>query len=139
LGIIAVTCLMTTSVGLLCSACARRTSVAMILTYLVLLLLFAAPIAVRSYLRTYTDIADEALVPLTITSPFAAAQSITIPARSGVGGEIAEPAAPEMANLPWIGWPLWAVYLVLNPVFAVVINLVTYVVFRIRWWRAGVG
>lgn len=137
LAIIAVTCLMTTSVGLLCSACARRTSVAMIMTYLVLLLMFAGPIATRSYLRTYTQIPDERLVALTMTSPFAAAQSISIPARSGIGGEMDEPAQPAMANVPLINWPLWAVYITLNPLIAIAINLVTYAVFWVRWWKAG--
>jgi ABC-type transport system involved in multi-copper enzyme maturation permease subunit len=136
LAIIAVTCLITTSVGLLCSACTRRTAVAMVITYLVLLLLFAGPVAVRSYLTTYTAIPENQLVTLTVTSPFAAATSIVIPPRSGMGSEPI--GAPQVAqDVPGINWPLWAVYITLNPLLALVINFVTYVVFRIRWWRAA--
>jgi ABC-type transport system involved in multi-copper enzyme maturation permease subunit len=139
LAIIAVTCLVTTSVGLLCSALARRTSVAMVMTYLMLLLLFAGPVAVRSYLTTYTSIPESQLVPLTVTSPFAAASSIVIPSRTGFDtGESAATATAPL-NVPIIDWPLWAVYLALNPILALVLNFLTYIAFRIRWWRAGMA
>src|SRR4051794_24164438 len=50
LAIIAVTCLATTTIGLLCSSLARRTSSALVVTYLALLLLFAGPVGLGWYL-----------------------------------------------------------------------------------------
>ena len=44
LAIIATTCLATSTIGLLCSALSRRTSVAMVLTYMTLLVLFVGPV-----------------------------------------------------------------------------------------------
>ena len=137
LAIIAVTCLMTTSVGLFCSAFARRTAVAMVATYMMLLLLFAAPVAVRTYLRTYTGMEESKLTALTVTSPFAAAASIAIPSRSGFGNDQTASQVIEVPHVPLIDWPLWAVYITLNPLLAILINMLTYVAFRIRWWRAG--
>ena len=55
LAIIAATCLLTTTIGLLCSALSRRTSMAMIMTYMTLLVLFAGPVALNEYLRLGND------------------------------------------------------------------------------------
>ena len=49
--IIATTCLATSSVGLMCSALVRRTSTAMVLTYLTLLVLFVLPMGLSWYLE----------------------------------------------------------------------------------------
>src|SRR5918998_2913275 len=51
LAIIAVTCLATSTIGLLCSALSRRTSVAMVLTYMTLLVLFVGPVGLSWYLQ----------------------------------------------------------------------------------------
>jgi ABC-type transport system involved in multi-copper enzyme maturation permease subunit len=135
--IIAVTCLVTTSVGLFCSVLSRRTAVAMVLTYLMLLLLFALPVGVGKFLTTFTAIPAESLAALTITSPFEATFSVPLPVRSGWAAEVqVEASAPNPAP-PVFGYPLWAVYLVVNPLLALVINGLTYLLFRWRWWRAG--
>ena len=49
--IIATTCLATSTIGLMCSALARRTSTAMVLTYLTLLVLFVVPMGLSWYLE----------------------------------------------------------------------------------------
>ena len=53
LPIIAATCLATTTIGLLCSALSRRTSVAMVLTYMTLLVLFVGPVGLSWYLQGF--------------------------------------------------------------------------------------
>src|SRR3954454_3504393 len=53
LAIIAVTCLATSTIGLLCSALSRRTSVALVLTYMTLLVLFVGPVGLRWYLLAF--------------------------------------------------------------------------------------
>ena len=53
LAIIATTCLATSTIGLLCSALSRKTSVAMVLTYMTLLVLFVGPVGVRWYLEGF--------------------------------------------------------------------------------------
>ena len=53
LAIIATTCLATTTIGLLCSALSRRTSVAMVVTYMTLLVLFVGPVGLSWYLQGF--------------------------------------------------------------------------------------
>ena len=39
--------------------------------------------------------------------------------------------------VPGIGLPVWAVFLMLYPLLAVVLYAATYVAFRYRWWKAS--
>ena len=137
--IILVCCLTTSTVGLLCSALSRRTSVAMILTYATLLLLFVGPIGVKQYLVSFSGASVERLSILTITSPFAAAMSIEIPARSGWGDSTDSGfnQADAMVQIGGYDLPIYLVYLVLNPILCLFLLGITYLAFRWRWWRAG--
>jgi ABC-type transport system involved in multi-copper enzyme maturation permease subunit len=140
LALIGATCLTTTSVGLLCSSLSRRTPVAMVMTYLVLLVLFIGPVGLVWYLQGYTDLPEERLASLTVTSPFAAAFSIPIPS-----SDDGKPYTPsflgsttlEVPGLSGLRVPIWAAYLAISPVLMLVLNGLTYIAFRLRWWRAG--
>lgn len=136
LAIIAMTCLMTTSVGLLCSALNRRTAAAMVLTYLILLILFVVPVGASRFLTNFTAMSADQLTAVTVTSPFAAAFSVPLPATGGWGGESLV-NVNQQPTVTLMGWPLWLVYLAVNPVLALVINLITYAAFHVRWWRAA--
>ena len=144
LAIIATTCLATSTIGLLCSALSRKTSVAMVLTYMVLLILFVGPIGVRQYLENVSKISYEQIDALTITSPYSAA--LSLPMKSSQTSTSFAPTAPGPAApdpdlkatlVPGIGWPVWAVFLVLYPVLAVILYGATYLAFRYRWWKAS--
>jgi len=138
--IIAATCLLTTTVGLLCSALSRRTAVAMVLTYMALMVFFMGPIALAWYLQGYTDLPEDRLASLTVTSPFAAAFSIAIPTLEESAGQT--PGYLGTARLAVPGFngglvPIWVAFLALAPVLTVVLNVATYWVFRWRWWASG--
>jgi ABC-type transport system involved in multi-copper enzyme maturation permease subunit len=139
LAIIAATCLATTTIGLLCSSLSRRTAVAMILTYMTLLLLFIAPVGVRWYLQGFNKNLSEAqLSALTVTSPFSAAFSVPMPPRSSWGGnEPVNDDAVASLRIPGIGLPLWTVFLIIDPLLCLVLVFFTYLAFRWRWWKAG--
>ena len=114
LALIGATCLTTTTVGLLCSALSRRTAAAMVLTYLSLLVLFIGPVGLAWYLQGYTNLSDQSLASLTVTSPFAASFSIPIPS-----SEDGKPYTPSFlaqrvliyrsarASPCRSGWPSW--------------------------------
>jgi ABC-type transport system involved in multi-copper enzyme maturation permease subunit len=140
LAIIAVTCLATSTIGLLCSSLSRRTAVSMILTYLFLLVLFAGPVGVRWYLQGFaTGITEERLAALTVTSPFAAAFSVDLPTRSNFSGDsIVGDVSRMLPLVPGLDLPVWAIFLVLMPVLCLALNGLTYLAFRWRWWKAGV-
>ncbi len=139
--IILTTCLATSTIGLLCSALSRKTSVAMVMTYMVLLILFVGPIGVRSYLENVSKISYEQIDALTITSPYSAALSLPMKS-SQLSGSLNPDSntlnSPLKATLvPGIGLPVWAVFLMLYPILAVILYAATYVAFRYRWWKAS--
>ena len=142
LAIILVTCLTTTTVGLLCSALSRKTSVAMVLTYMSLLGLFVAPVGAFQFFQTFfkeQEISERSLSLITITSPFSAAFSVETPmgADSGVSMFGTSDAGSKTLLLPYVHQPVWVVYLVLAPVLCAIFYAITYLAFRWRWWRAG--
>jgi ABC-type transport system involved in multi-copper enzyme maturation permease subunit len=136
--IIAVTCLTTTTVGLMCSSLTRRTSVAMVMTYMLLLVLFTAPVGVARFLRSFSGVAEERLLALEITSPFAAAFDVPAPVPGGVSGVTTDsPGLENRPMIPLLRMPLWLAYLILNPILALGFFGVTYCAFRWRWWVAS--
>jgi ABC-type transport system involved in multi-copper enzyme maturation permease subunit len=141
LAIIATTCLATSTIGLLCSAFSRKTSVAMVMTYMVLLILFVGPVGVRSYLEGFGDMSYARIEALTVTSPYSAAFSLPMKASQLSFSTTNEATTANQllktTLLPGVGLPVWAVFLLLYPVLALVLYAVTYMAFRIRWWKAG--
>lgn len=142
LAIIATTCLATSTIGLLCSALSRKTSVAMVLTYMTLLILFVGPVGVRKYLEGFGNLSYEKIEALTITSPYSAAFSIPMKSSQlSLSLASSDTSGPDQSMkitlIPGIGLPVWAVFLLLYPVLAVVLYGATYLAFRIRWWKAG--
>jgi len=138
--IILVTCLATTTIGLLWSALSRKTSTAMVMTYLTLLLLFAGPLGLRFYLQGFSSVSDQKIAAWTLTSPYSAAFSVPMePPRSetrtrprSTGGSVA-----EVALIPGVPLPVWANFLILYPPACLILYGGTHVAFRRRWWRAG--
>jgi len=141
--IILTTCLATSTVGLLCSALSRRTTVAMVTTYLSLLILFVGPVGLGWYLQGIRSVSEESLAALTVTSPFSAALSVPMHVNRSAGplsvsaeGLQVESVTP--VTLPYgVRLPVWAVFLGLYPPLCAVLFGVTYVAFRLRWWKAG--
>ncbi len=138
--IIAVTCLVTSSIGLLCSALSRKTSVAMVLTYMTLLILFVGPLGLDWYLQAFAAIAPWQRAALTVTSTFSAAFSVPMhPSRFQVMGTEPPviPPAVLIPVFPNVGLPAWGVFLILYPPLCLILYGVSYLAFRYRWWRAG--
>jgi ABC-type transport system involved in multi-copper enzyme maturation permease subunit len=138
--IIATTCLATSTIGLMCSALVRRTSTAMVLTYLTLLILFVVPLGLESYLRGLSSVTEEQLAAFTITSPFSAAAGVPMhTTRNDMWSD--KPLAVNNPVLVRItgnfGLPVWAIFLCIYPPLCLAFFGVTYLAFRLRWWRAG--
>jgi ABC-type transport system involved in multi-copper enzyme maturation permease subunit len=124
IAVIALTSLTTTTLALFCSVLFRKTSVSMMSAYLVVMLLFALPLAV-TYLA-HTFFADAAAThwvgQLTFTSPFSA--SFSLPLTFGQTGS----AIPVPANWP-VFWGFLAFYLLLN---AALLGSMLWL-FDVRW------
>ena len=138
--IILTTCLATSTIGLLCSSLSRKTSVALVLTYMTLLVLFVGPVGLGWYLQGFESITDQRLASLTITSPFSAALSVPMHRYRGSGNYADSVSIAQTAQVPifpGFGLPVWAIFLLMYPPLCAVLFGVTYLAFRIRWWRAG--
>ncbi|CAN5707032.1 ABC transporter permease [soil metagenome] len=136
--IIAATCLLTSSVGLFCSALSRRTSVAIVLTYMSLLVLFAGPVGLAWYLQGFAGTAEDRLAALTITSPYSAAFSVPTAPNLGTNeAGFSSGSDYQKEMIPGLGVPVWVVYLGLAPVLSLMLFGGTYLAFRWRWWKAG--
>jgi len=141
--IIATTCLATSSVGLMCSALVRRTSTAMVLTYLSLLVLFVLPMGLSWYLQGMSQEQSwsvERLASLTVTSPYSAALSVpmhTSRLENWTGAPMN--VEPTVLIHLWRGvdLPVWTIFLALYPPLSLVFVGITYLGFRWRWWKAG--
>jgi hypothetical protein len=138
--IIATTCLATSTIGLMCSALARRTSTAMVLTYLTLLVLFVLPIGLESYFQGSPYVSDEQLAAIKVTSPFSAALDVPMhKTRTELWvNQPLDVTVPVMVPLYQnVRVPVWAIFLSIYPPLSGVFFGVTYLAFRRRWWRSG--
>lgn len=141
--IIATTCLATSSVGLMCSALVRRTSTAMVLTYLSLLVLFVLPMGLSWYLqgmKQEQSFSAERLASFTITSPYSAA--LSVPMHIGrienwAGTSLNVEPAVLIHLWPGVDLPVWAIFLAMYPPLSLLFVGITYLAFRWRWWKTG--
>ena len=141
--IIATSCLATSSVGLMCSALVRRTSTAMVWTYLTLLVLFVLPLGLSWYLEGINQehpFTAERLAAITVTSPFSAALSVPmhtsrLEVYSGQSLNVPPPVLIHITR--HIALPVWAIFLSIYPPLSMVFVAISYLAFRWRWWKAG--
>jgi ABC-type transport system involved in multi-copper enzyme maturation permease subunit len=141
--IIATTCLATSSIGLMCSSLVRRTSTAMIMTYLTLLLLFVMPMGLSWYLEGMSQeksLSPQRLAAITVSSPFSAALSVPMHKSrsdtwSGRTLDVAETVWVPLGRT--LALPAWAIFLVIYPPLCLVFIGIAYQAFRWRWWKAG--
>ena len=141
--IIVTTCLATSSVGLMCSALVRRTSTAMVLTYLTLLVLFVLPMGLSWYLEGIGQeqpFTPERLAAITVTSPFSAALSVPMHTSrvENYTGQSLNVQPQLLIHLTRnLALPVWAIFLAIYPPLSMVFVGVSYLAFRWRWWKAG--
>src|SRR6185437_9213056 len=104
--IILTTCLATSTVGLMCSALSRKTSVAMVTTYMTLLFLFVGPVGLGWYLEGFESISEERLASLKITSPYSAALSVPMHVYRGSGNYSGESVQVAKQTLVTVARPM---------------------------------
>jgi ABC-type transport system involved in multi-copper enzyme maturation permease subunit len=141
--IIATTCLATSTVGLMCSSLVRRTSTAMVLTYLTLLVLFVLPMGLSWYLEGMSQehsLSAERRASFTITSPFSAALSVpmhTSRIENWTGHTMHVESTLFVPLAHGVALPVWTIFLALYPPLSMLFLAVAYLAFRWRWWKAG--
>ena len=129
--IILITCLFTSTLGLFWSVLSRKTSAAMILTYLTMLALFFGPIGIMQFLRTFTELSDAQISIVSVSSPFAAILSVPLHFTDYDTKTKAVEAAAGLAT-HWV-------YLAFALSLSVLLLLSMVILFRVRWRAASQG
>ena len=144
--IVLITCLTTAMLALFCSVLFKKTAHAMMTTYLVIILLFCAPLAVRYFADTFFPYDPEkpAVNETTLviqragfTSPFAAAQAV--PLDTGAISESNRTSTNRNeAQLAAIGnWPLFLGYVAFTLGLNALLLVTMMWLFNTRWRVAG--
>ena len=137
--IIATTCLATSTIGLMCSALARRTATAMVLTYLTLLVLFVLPLGVEWYLQGTDWLDDQQRAAYghepVLGCPFGADAKMQGDSMSSQPLAVADSVLIPITRS--IRLPIWSIFLGIYPLLSALFFWVTSLAFRWRWWRAG--
>ena len=122
LAIVLITCVTTATVALFCSVFFRKTSISLMTTYLVIVVLFTAPVAMTFFAQTFFPTArlSGIIAAGSFTSPFAVAFGLPI--------DMGMPSSKIVTN-----WPLFGAYVA----YSVFLNgalLATMVwLFNTRW------
>jgi ABC-type transport system involved in multi-copper enzyme maturation permease subunit len=135
LSIILLTCLTTAMIALFCSVWFRTTSMSLITTYMVIVVLFAAPLAIeafsdRFFMKKQTANTNEVQSEITgvdwlgIASPFSAAKAVPLDIVLGTDTS----AANSQGN-----WPLYGLYVAFTLSLNALLLLVMIWLFRTRW------
>ena len=131
LAIVLITCLTTAVLALFCSVLFKKTSSALMTTYMVIIVLFCAPLAANFFAQTF--FADAPSAPIIanagLTSPFSAAFSV--PLDLGVSNDLA--ANAEAAG----SWSLFLAYVAFTLGLNAVLIMTMMWLFNTRWRVAG--
>jgi ABC-type transport system involved in multi-copper enzyme maturation permease subunit len=121
--IVALTCFTTAELALFCSVIFRKTSVSMMTAYALIIVLFTAPVAMRTFAEVfYKDHwATELVKRLSFTSPFTAAFSLPLDLQT-------QEATAIVAD-----WPLWWSFVLFYVVLDAVLVAAMIWLFRVRW------
>ncbi len=133
MGIILMSCLTTGMIGLFCSVLFQKTSTSLMTTYVIIALLFCAPLAITAFAKTFGNRSgldlDSAQI-IAVTSPFAAAFSVPLNAESVRVNWNNDAVETPVFKPSWFSWGSYTIFTaVLNAyLLAAMIRL-----FRTRW------
>lgn len=127
LSIILLTCLTTAMIALFCSVIFRTTSMSLMTTYLIIIILFCAPLAVNFFAQTFfADHPNTAKIAwLGVASPFSAAHAIPLDIQLGT-----ESLTPEQLSG---NWPLYSLFVGFTFALNGLLLLVMMWQFSTRW------
>jgi ABC-type transport system involved in multi-copper enzyme maturation permease subunit len=138
LAIVLITCLTTAMIALFCSVLFKKTPQSLMTTYLVIIVLFCAPLAVRYFAETFfpTHESVKIINAASFTSPFAAAQAV--PLDTGTTSMNSNVPRSQSAPLAQLGdWPLFMSYVGFSLGLDGFLLLTMMWLFNTRWRVAG--
>jgi len=124
LSIVAMTCLTTSTLALFCSTCFRKTSMSLMTTYVVIIALFGAPLALVYFAELFFPGAPQTewLHAASVTSPFAATFAVPL-----------EAELPEETAVRTGRWALYGGYIAFSSVLITSLLALMVWMFHTRW------
>jgi ABC-type transport system involved in multi-copper enzyme maturation permease subunit len=142
--IFGMTCVTTATLALFCSTVFRRTSISLTVTYLVILLLYVAPLAASFFASTYFPESPNTRIVegLTITSPFAAAFNFPI-YMDDISSETfhwtRDTTGPSLLGYPWADLRHFGGYLLFSVLLNMILLGLSTWMFNSRWRVSSAG
>lgn len=127
-GLILMACQTTATIALFCSVLFKKTSISLMTSYLVLIVLFAGPVAVEFFTTTFYEAGDEVsvLTQSTVASPFTAAFAVPLEFSSEGGFKLAEGAVTG-------NWTEYAAFMLFYTTVNSVLLVTMATLFSKRW------
>jgi len=125
--IVVLTCVNTAMIALFCSVLFRKTSISMMTTYLLIVVLFCAPLAAIFFAQTVSQDPDmgQSVATVSITSPFVAAFAVPLDMQFDQGEQEERQAMQS--------WPLVGGYALFTAVVATLLLGLMIQLFKTRW------
>ncbi|MDP6442236.1 MAG: ABC transporter permease subunit [Pirellulaceae bacterium] len=129
LAIVLMSCTTTAMLALFCSVLFRRTSISLMVTYLLIIVLFCCPLAVTFFADTFfpTDAWTQFLHQASISSPFAAAREVPLDVDFTLDDTEKDPGS----------WMLFAGYTAFTALLNSALLLIMIWLFNTRWRVSG--
>src|SRR6185503_3188083 len=137
--IVLITCLTTAMIALFCSVLFKKTSNAMMTTYMVIILLFCAPLAVQYFAETFfpNHPAVQYINASGFTSPFAAAQAVPLDT-GATSPAVNTPSNPSAGQVLATGnWRLFFAYAGFSLGLDALLLVTMMWLFNTRWRVVG--
>ncbi|MDG2380069.1 MAG: ABC transporter permease [Pirellulaceae bacterium] len=133
MGIILMSCLTTAVIALFCSVVFRKTTTSLITTYLVIGLLYCAPLAITAFANTFgsrSGLDMSSAQTISVSSPFAAAFSVPLNTETIMTNW--NNNKTENRSFP-PSWRMWSAYIVFTAALNSLLLTAMIWLFRTRW------
>lgn len=127
--IVALTCVVTAVTALFCSTIFQKTSTSLISTYLVIVVMFMGPVAVKFFAETFYKgtVQADVVEKLGMLSPFSATFSLPLDIASDDPRAVAPPVPPPVDLSIFSGYVCWVL------IYCTALVLAMMRLFQVRW------
>jgi len=133
--IVALTCLTTAVTALFCSSIFHKTATSLISTYMIIVVMFMAPVAVKYFAQTFFQGTSEAAIAskVGVLSPFSATFALPLDVESSEGATLNSTEAAAAAKAASSDLRIFFGYVGWTILYNAVLILVMMRLFQVRW------
>jgi len=133
--IVALTCLTTAVTALFCSTIFQKTATSLISTYMIIVVMFMAPVAVKFFAQTFFQGTSEAAIAnyVGMLSPFSATFALPLDVSGSEGMTLNQADAAALAATTTANMRIFFGYIAWTIVYNTVLILLMMRLFQVRW------